>query len=172
MWLVGTVTRDVQDNVFPFLQEFSLGDGVVQFHRVGQREPLNQIDEMLDRLVVSDVRPVVEVGKEDQVADGVQLRPVFRIGDRRLRRMSPDDRLAWSTAVDAVPSSFDHYGVVELPVGQQLDRRKEQRHVHAVLFEQTHDGHLIRYMNDTAMSGEIGVLVARVFPSQRCSKSN
>ena len=110
MWLVGTVTRDVQENVFPFLQEFSLRDGVVQPHRVGQREPLKQIDEMLDRLVVSDVRPVLEVGKADPVANGVQSRLVVRIGDRRLRRVSPDDRLASSTTVDAVPSSFDHYG--------------------------------------------------------------
>ena len=169
---VGAELRDVKQSEPPVGEQLledalavraHLAAGGLQVRGVGPRE---QLHEMRDVMEVRDVWELVEVGELQPVADGVAVPLVVRVGPLALRRVRALVRAARPLASDAFPRALNEQPVLVLPVDEQIERREEERHVHAILLEDAHDGRLVGHVHDAAERDELLVQVVLALSDQ------
>ena len=112
------------------------------------------------------MRPLVVVGVAEPVSHGRLVLVVVRVG-----RVVPEDarygraRAALLPVVG--PRALPHDAVLHVPLGEQVERRHEQRYVHAVLLRHADHRDLVRYVDDGRMGGDVAEAVLRVELTQR-----
>lgn len=143
-----------QDRI-PFRQQIRADLLVVDFHlsadrlEVGRRELDEQI---VGRVKVGDVRPLVEIRERQPVSNGVSVEFIVRIG--HAGQYAFDVRAVGLYAVQRlVPGTFDDDAVFIVPVREKLQRWEDERNIHTVLFEEAHDRYLIGNMDNGWMIG-------------------
>ena len=99
---------------------------------------VEQFDEIVYRRILQYVRHLVEVRVLQPIADRVSVPVVVWIRSVGLRVVCFLVRASWPLPPHSIPRAFLHYPVVQVPFGEQVDRREEQRDVHAVLLEDRH----------------------------------
>ena len=124
------------------------------------------VDEIFDGLEVDDVRPLVVVGVAQPVPHGRLVLVVVRVRDVAAEyTFNRGVRAALLSVVG--PRALPHNAVLHVPLGEQVERRDEQRYVHAVLLRHADHRDLVGHVDDGRMGGEITEAVLRVELTQR-----